>query len=239
MTDPELIEAAWASLAEREDPEAIDLLVREYASLARYLARRAAAKAPAYQDPDDLLSYAHGGLLDSIRLFEPAVGVKFETYATRRISGAIIDGQRRQDPLARGARKDVKAMQEAERGLWEGGRSEPTVAEVAAAMGRTEAEVREILLVQKTVNASLEGLVEAGHERSTTTGSAEGEISTQVVEARRRVALKLARMSAEQRAFVLAHYVDAQTLRATAQVLRVSNVVCRDTRRAVLERLTA
>jgi len=237
VTDQEKIDAAWASLAEREDPEAIDLLVREYASLARYLARRAAAKAPAYQDPDDLLSYAHGGLLDSIRLFEPAVGVKFETYATRRISGAIIDGQRRQDPLARGVRKDVKAMQAAIHDLWEETHREPALADIALAMGRSEDDVREILVAQKSLNASLDARHDAGLD-SPSLGSGE-EVSTQLIEARRRVAFKLAALPADQRAFVLTHYVDQQTLRSTAQVLKISNVVCRDTRRAVLDRLTA
>lgn len=237
MAEKHEIDAAWAALAEREDPEAIDLLVREYASLARYLARRAAAKAPAYQDPDDLLSYAHGGLLDAIRLFEPAVGVKFETYATRRIAGAIIDGQRRQDPLARGTRKDVKAMQAAIVEFWEQAHREPTVAELAKAIGKTEDEVRDTRVAQKSLNASIEARHEAGLDSPTIVAGA--ELSTQVTEARRRVALKLAALSSDQRAFVLTHYVDQQTLRATAQLLKVSNVVCRDTRRAVLDRLTA
>ena len=237
MAEQHELDAAWVAIAERDDPEAIDLLVREYASLARYLARRAAAKAPAYQDPDDLLSYAHGGLLDSIRLFEPAVGVKFETYATRRISGAIIDGQRRQDPLARGTRKDVKAMQAAIRDLWEETHREPTTAAVAERMGRPEDEVREILMAQKSLNASLDARHDAGLD-APSIGAGE-EVTTQLTEARRRVALKLASLASDQRAFVLAHYVDQQTLRATAQTLKISNVVCRDTRRAVLDRLTA
>lgn len=237
MAEKHELDAAWAALGEREDPEAIDLLVREYASLARYLARRAAAKAPAYQDPDDLLSYAHGGLLDAIRLFEPAVGVKFETYATRRIAGAIIDGQRRQDPLARGTRKDVKAMQAAITEFWEQAHREPTVAELAKATGKTEDEVRDTRVAQKSLNASIEARHEAGLDAPSIGAGA--ELSTQVTEARRRVSLKLAALSSDQRAFVLTHYVDQQTLRATAQLLKVSNVVCRDTRRAVLDRLTA
>jgi RNA polymerase sigma factor for flagellar operon FliA len=237
VTEQHELDAAWAAVAEREDPEAIDLLVREYASLARYLARRAAAKAPAYQDADDLLSYAHGGLLDSIRLFEPAVGVKFETYATRRISGAIIDGQRRQDPLARGTRRMVKAMAASVQVFWDVHHREPKLAELAEAMGESEESVRDLQLAQLSLNASLDAIADDGHD---TPGSGAGaEVSTQLTEARRRVALKLAAMSAGQRAFVLTHYVDQETLRATAQRLRISNVVCRDTRRAVLERLTA
>lgn len=234
------IEDAWAALSDAADSDAmeaaIDLLVRTYAPLAGYLARRATAKAPAYQDPDDLMSYAYQGLLDSIRLFEPSVGVKFETYATRRISGAIMDGQRRQDPLARGTRQTVKAMQVAIDHLWEKHDRDPSLAEIAVEMGETEDIVRATLLAQKSLNSSLDAETTAPETLSVTAGA---EISSQLVEARDRVATKLASLAPQQRAFVLAYYVDQLTLRATAQTLKISNLGCRDTRDSVLDRLTA
>lgn len=233
---PSEIEAAWETLAEREDPDAIDLLVRTYAPLAAYLARRASRKAPPYQDPDDLLSYAHHGLLDAIRLFEPAVGVKFETYATRRITGAIIDGQRRQDPLARSTRRMVKAMQAAINDLWEQHDRDPSVAEIAKEMDESEDVVRATQLAQKSLNGSLDADNAAPETFSVEAG---GEISVQLVEARDRVASRLAALSPQQRAFVLTYYCDQLTLRATAQTLRMSNVGCRDTRNSVLSSLTA
>lgn len=232
MTDKAELDAAWEIL----DPEAIDLLVREYAHLAAYLARRASARAPAYQDPDDLLSYAYQGLLDSIRLFEPLVGVKFETYATRRITGAIMDGQRRQDPLARGTRRTVKAMQVAINELWERNDREPSVAEIAAEMGESEDLVRGTMLAQKSLNGSLDAENTLPETLSVGAGA---EVSSQLIEARERVATKLASLPAQQRAFVLTYYVDQMTLRATAQTLKISNLGCRDTRDAVMNRLTA
>lgn len=236
MTDQSELDRAWEILAEREDPEAIDLLVRQYSPLAAYLARRASARAPAYQDPDDLLSYAYSGLLDSIRLFEPAVGVKFETYATRRIAGAIMDGQRREDPLARGTRQVVKAMQVAITSLWQASGREPSVAEIAAEMGESEDIVRATQLAQKSLNGSLDADNTAPETLSITAGA---DLSSQLIEARGRVASKLAALPAHQRAFVLAYYVDHETLRATAQRLKISNVGCRDTRNAVLTSLVA
>ena len=236
MTDQAELDQAWEILAEREDPAAIDLLVRQYASLASYLARRASARAPAYQDPGDLLSYAYKGLLDSIRLFEPAVGVKFETYATRRIAGEIMDGQRRDDPLARGTRRTVKAMQVAINDLWESNDREPSIAEIAAEMGESEDVVRATMLAQKSLNGSLDAENTLPETLSIGAGA---EVSSQLIEARERVATKLASLPAQQRAFVLTYYVDQMTLRATAQTLKISNLGCRDTRDAVMNRLTA
>lgn len=236
MADKSELDRAWEILGEREDPESIDLLVRQYLPLAGYLARRASARAPAHQDHDDLLSYAYSGLLDSIRLFEPAVGVKFETYATRRIAGAIMDGQRREDPLARGTRQVVKAMHVAITGLWQESGREPSVAEIAAAMGESEDLVRATQLAQKSLNGSLDADNAAPETLSITAGA---DLSSQLTEARGRLASKLAALPAYQRAFVLAYYCDQQTVRATAQTLKISNVGCRDTRNAVLHGLTA
>src|SRR3954468_20951476 len=87
MQDRELLDAAWAAYREDDDPDALDFLVRCYAPLAGYLAQRALAKAPEHQEPEEILGFAQDGLLDALGKFNPAVGVKFETYATRRIAG--------------------------------------------------------------------------------------------------------------------------------------------------------
>ena len=236
MTDKAELDQAWASLAESEDPAAIDLLVRQYAPLAGYLARRASAKAPPHQDPGDLLSYAYKGLLDSIRLFEPAVGVKFETYATRRISGEIMDGQRRDDPLARGTRRTVKAMQVAINDLWQAHDRDPSVTEIAIAMGESEQLVRETIVAQQSLNASLDSESTLQETLSMTSSA---EVGSQLMEACGRVAAKLADLTPQQRAFVLTYYVDQTSLRATAQTLKISNLGCLVTRDAVLDRMSA
>lgn len=235
MTEKAELDQAWASLAESEDPAAIDVLVRQYAFLARYLARRAIAKAPLHQDPDDLVSYAYKGLLDSIRLFEPAVGVKFETYATRRIAGEIMDGQRRDDPLNRGTRRTVKAMKVVIDDHWDRHSRAPSTAEIAIAMGESEDMIRETQLAQQTLNSSLDSAGAA--DAFSVTGDA--QVNSQLIEARERVASRLANLSPQQRAFVLAYYVDHATLRASAQVLKISNLGCRDTRNAVLAAIVA
>src|SRR5205814_5546359 len=114
------------------------------------------AKAPVFQDREDILSYAQHGLLDAINRFDPGHGVKFETYATRRITEAIIDGQRRQDPLARQTRRKVKIVEAALNELADQQRLEPAIEEIADHAQMTPAEVRAALLARQSLNASLD-----------------------------------------------------------------------------------
>ena len=70
---------------------------------------------------DDLVGYGIFGLIDAIDKFELSKGVKFETYASLRIRGAIIDQIRKMDWIPRTIRQKQKkietAMQELEREL--------------------------------------------------------------------------------------------------------------------------
>jgi RNA polymerase sigma factor for flagellar operon FliA len=62
---------------------------------------------------EELLNYGIFGLLTSIERFEESRGLKFETFATHRIRGAILDGLREIDPLKRGTRSKVKKLDRA------------------------------------------------------------------------------------------------------------------------------
>lgn len=233
LTDDQVAEV-WAEFRRSGDADCVELLVRQYAPLAGYLARRALAKAPPYQDAEDILSYAQHGLLDAIQRFDPGQGVKFETYATRRIAGAIIDGQRKQDPLARGARKQVKAMEAAIAGLWDELAREPTVEEIAARLGEPTDSVRATLLAQK----SLAGSLDAENGVAETRGvESDGQIAMQMAEVRGRVAAKLATLPARPRAFFLAYYCDRLNLREAGRELAMSNDWLREAKAHVVQHL--
>lgn len=148
--------AIWEVYIETRSPQALEILVAHYEPLARYLAHRARTRAPAYQDADDLLSYAHHGLLDAIPRFEPERGFKFETYASRRITGEIIDGLRKQDPLSRPVRRRVKTLAAAEADLQDALNRQPTIKELAAALSLPEEEIRELLVLRQTLNRSID-----------------------------------------------------------------------------------
>lgn len=87
--------------------------VEHYLPLVRRIAGRLAMALPSHVDEDDLIGYGVFGLLDAMKRFDIARGVKFETYATLRIRGSIIDGLRAMDWVPHSARQKVKQVQDA------------------------------------------------------------------------------------------------------------------------------
>lgn len=210
MDDDEIREA-WDRYLIDGDLEARDDLFRHYLHLPRILARKALAKAPAWQDPDDIMSYAQEGLRDALSKFKPSVGVKFETYATRRISGAIKDGQRRDDPLVRGERKRVKDLERATEELWDELQREPTVEELAERLDDTVEAVKSTLLSRKSLAVPLE----VAQGPLETMGVADdSEVAAQLRDAREHLADKMSTLPEHLQALLLAIYARQMPLHA-------------------------
>jgi RNA polymerase sigma factor for flagellar operon FliA len=243
---PEELAPFWQELWAGNE-SAREVLVRQFLPLANYLARRALSKAPPHQDAEDIHSYAHHGLLDAISKFRPDAGAKFETYATRRIQGAILDGQRFQDPLTRSARRAVKVMEVAVDELWTQLGREPTVTEIAAKAGLTENQIRHARLEQQTMNASLEVLegkdfgtddylIDSRMEHHSNEGDA--EVHAQVQEVATMVAQRLAHMPGRERAFTLLFYCDHLSMKESGEQLDLGSDWCNKTRSSVLSAIS-
>jgi len=90
-----------------------DALIAQHAPLVRRLALQLAARLPANVELDDLMQAGMMGLLDAVRRYEAQDDAKFETYATTRIRGAMLDELRSQDWLSRGARSKAREIEAA------------------------------------------------------------------------------------------------------------------------------
>jgi len=86
--------------------------VEQYLPLVKRIAGRLAIYLPPHVDEDDLIGYGVFGLLDALERFEAARGWKFETYASIRIRGSMIDGLRTMDWVPHSARQKVKRVQD-------------------------------------------------------------------------------------------------------------------------------
>ncbi len=98
----------WESFKGKEDNSYRDRLISNYIPFLKGIVSRVYAKLPKSLDIMDLENYAYIGLIDAIKKFDLKRNIKFETYATYRIKGAIIDGVRKQDWLSRSQRSRVK-----------------------------------------------------------------------------------------------------------------------------------
>ena len=120
-------------------------LIKQYQPLVRRLAHHMMAKLPASVEVDDLIQVGLIGLSDALTRFEASQGVQFETFATQRIRGAMLDELRENDWMSRGSRKSQKDIEVAMRRLeHQLGRS-PVESEIAAELGMPLAEYQSLL----------------------------------------------------------------------------------------------
>lgn len=88
-------------------------LLTQYAPLVRRLALQLIAKLPASVELDDLIQVGMMGLLDAGNRYKDDQGAKFETYASQRIRGAMLDELRSNDWVSRGLRQSSRGVAKA------------------------------------------------------------------------------------------------------------------------------
>jgi RNA polymerase sigma factor FliA len=141
------LDRLWAAYKIDGDLAAREQLILHYAPLVKYLASRCAAGLPSSVDGSDLVSYGIIGLIDAIERFEPGRGNRFETYASRRVRGAILDELRSLDWAPRRIRARARALRRVESRLQSELRRAPSLAELATELGMTPTQV-ELLRTQ-------------------------------------------------------------------------------------------
>ncbi|REK76533.1 FliA/WhiG family RNA polymerase sigma factor [Paenibacillus paeoniae] len=103
----------WQAWKEYGDIEAKKALIETYLPLVEYVTNRMAIGLPKNVIKDDLASNGVMGLIDAIEKFDYLRGLQFETYASWRIRGSIIDGLRQGDWVPRSVREKAKRVEEA------------------------------------------------------------------------------------------------------------------------------
>jgi RNA polymerase sigma factor for flagellar operon FliA len=119
--------------------------LKQYSSLVRRLAHQMIAKLPANVELDDLIQVGMIGLTDALSRFDAAQGVQFETFATQRIRGAMLDELRGTDWMSRGSRKQQREIEAAVHKLEQRLGRAPHEGEIAAEMGLSIADYQELL----------------------------------------------------------------------------------------------
>ncbi|WP_026692465.1 FliA/WhiG family RNA polymerase sigma factor [Peribacillus kribbensis] len=131
----------WRRWSESRDPEAGDTLVKKYMPLVSYHVQRISATLPKSVSRDDLRSLGMVGLFDALERFDPNRDLKFDTYASFRIRGAIIDGLRKEDWLPRSTRERTKKIEAAVEKLEQKYMRAVSAGEIARELNLTEDEV--------------------------------------------------------------------------------------------------
>ena len=130
----------WEDYARLKTPDLREKLILEYAPLVKVVAGRLSMYLGYNVEYEDLVSYGVFGLIDAIDKFDRNKEVKFETYASLRIRGAILDQIRKMDWIPRTIRQRQKQIDTAMKELEQRNGRPPTDAELAAYMGISEDE---------------------------------------------------------------------------------------------------
>jgi RNA polymerase sigma factor for flagellar operon FliA len=117
------------------------------------LARRMAASMPHSIDRGDLVQDGMIGLIDAAHRFDESRGIKFETFAERRVRGAMIDALRR-DAWPRGIRRVRRELEAAREKLRHELGSEPSLADLAELMGSDETRLGRTIVRINTIEST-------------------------------------------------------------------------------------
>jgi RNA polymerase sigma factor for flagellar operon FliA len=116
------------------------------------LARRMASSMPNSIDIGDLVQDGVLGLIDAAHRFDEARGIKFETFAERRVRGAMIDALRR-DAWPRGVRRQRRELDAAREALRPNWGHEPSMADLAY-VGSDEKRLSRTIVRINTIEAT-------------------------------------------------------------------------------------
>ena len=157
----------WEDYARLKTPNLREKLILEYAPLVKVVAGRLSMYLGYNVEYEDLVSYGVFGLIDAIDKFDTNKEVKFETYASLRIRGAILDQIRKMDWIPRTIRQRQKQIDTAMKELEQRNGRPATDAELAAYMGISEDEFLDWQnQVKADNNISLNEYVEQGNDIS-------------------------------------------------------------------------
>lgn len=120
-------------------------LVQRFAPLVKRIAFHLMSRLPSSVQVDDLVQNGMIGLLDAMDRFEAGLGAQFETYATQRIRGAMLDGLRENDWLPRSLRREMRRVEAAVHALEQSSGRHPSEQELADALGLSLADYQRML----------------------------------------------------------------------------------------------
>lgn len=217
----------WESYCKSRTPQLREQIIIEYSQLVKLVAGRLSMYLGYNVEYEDLVSYGIFGLIDAIDKFDFDKNVKFETYASLRIRGAILDQIRKMDWIPRSVRQKQKKLEAAyAKYETEKGRA-ATDEELAEELELSVEELYNWQGQTKVSNlVSLDEFVEQGSEmRMDTSANMHFEQPEKVVEKAeltRMISEALEQLTEKEKQVVLMYYYEDMTLKEISCVLSVS-----------------
>jgi RNA polymerase sigma factor for flagellar operon FliA len=218
----------WLRYGRTRQTELRDELVCRYSFLVRCIARKIVGRYEHFSDMEDLVSEGLIALMDAVQKFDPSKNVKFETYASIRIRGAMIDYIRKQDCFPRRLKKMAREINEADEVLSQRLGRMPTDGELAAFLNVDMEEYGKMLAETCSMNMlSFEEIVyEKGAENLTLrmSGAAPGpEQAMAEKELRSVLAENIGRLDEKEKLVISLYYKEELKIKEISAILGISD----------------
>ena len=220
-------EELWKQYEKTKNPAIREQLIVEYAGLVKIVAGRLGMYLGYTIEYDDLVGYGIFGLIDAIDKFELTKGVKFETYASLRIRGSILDQIRKMDWIPRTLRQKQKKLETAIKDLEVRYGRQASNEELAAELGVSLEELDELVNQTQIANlVSLDEYLEQGSEvRAEYGNTPRFEQPEQIVERqelKKILAEAIDSLTENEQKVIAFYYFEELTLKEISKILEVS-----------------
>lgn len=217
----------WDEYSRTKSPEVREKIILEYAPLVKVVAGRLSMYLGYNVEYDDLVGYGIFGLIDAIDKFDFMKEVKFETYASLRIRGAILDQIRKMDWIPRTIRQKQKKIDTVIKEIEAAKGRNATDEEIAKGLGITEEEYLEWQSQMKITNVvSLNEYLEQGSEVSVEYNNTSQFDSPETVleksELKKILGEALELLTEKERKVIVLYYYEELTLKEISNILEVS-----------------
>ncbi len=217
-------------------------LVKKFIPLVKYIASRVIIGKSKYIDYEDLVGYGMIGLMDAIKKFDETKGMKFSTYASIRIKGAMIDQIRKDSPISKGAMDKLNRYNLTVDKLQSELLREPSSHEVAEDMGISLHDLSEIENYINYISiVSLEDLIFSDEDDIPLIGTIEDDKSPspekfyEEKEQLEFLTKAIEMLKEKDRQVLTLYYYESLTLKEIGKILNVSESrVCQLHSRAII-----
>ena len=217
----------WKEYMSTKNSEIRDKIILEYAPLVKIVAGRLSIYLGYNVEYDDLVGYGIFGLIDAIDKFDHDKGVKFETYASLRIRGAILDQIRKMDWIPRSLRQKQKKMEAAISKIETQYGRPAKDEEIASELGieteeliswQGQAKITNIISLDEFVEAAGEkeaNVIKSNSYEQPESIALKNEIKQQLMDS-------LETLTDKERKVILLYYYEELTLKEISRILEVS-----------------
>ena len=212
-----------------KSPEVREKIILEYAPLVKLVAGRLSMYLGYNVEYEDLVSYGIFGLIDAIDKFDCMKEVKFETYASLRIRGAILDQIRKMDWIPRTIRQKQKQIDSVIKEIEQSTGRTATEEEIAGGLGISMEEYLEWQSQMKITGVvSLNEYLDQGSDvsqdfsRHTTSGFVGPEEQIEKEELKQVLGEAMESLTEKEQKVIALYYYEELTLKEISNILEVS-----------------